>query len=45
MTDNADIEAGITDHAKEEDEDNLAAIADEKDGLDIADPLVNQKVS
>ena len=44
VTDNADIEAGITDHDKEEDEDNLGAIDDEKDSLDIADPLVNQKV-
>ena len=45
MTDNVDIEADITDHDKEEEEDNLVTIADEKDGLDIADPLVNQKVS
>ena len=44
VTDNAGIEADITDHDKEEEEDNLAAIADEKDSLDIADPLVNQKV-
>ena len=45
VTDNADVEADITDHDKEEEEYNLAAIADEKDSLDIADPLVNQKVS
>ena len=45
VTDNVDIEADITDHDKEEEEDNLVTIADEKDGLDIADPLVNQKVS